>query len=71
MQRRVAHAVRVLAAVVASGVCLAGCAGSGERLPQCSGRPVPINRVTATAVAADPGHGQVAVAREGGRTDAH
>jgi hypothetical protein len=42
MQRRLSSKVGVLvAAAVACG--LAGCAGSGERLPQCSGKAVPIN----------------------------
>jgi hypothetical protein len=70
MQLCVSRAVRVLAVMVAGGGCLAGCAGAGERLPLCSGRPLPINVAAATAVAADPGRGQVAVAREGGRPDA-
>jgi hypothetical protein len=40
------RAVGVLAALVyALALCgwLAGCAGSGERLPECKGKPVPIN----------------------------
>ncbi len=37
-----------LVALVA--ICwLAGCAGSAERLPECKGKSVPINRLIATA----------------------
>jgi hypothetical protein len=53
--------VFVLAAIGCGG--LAGCAGTGERLPQCKGRPQPINTVpvhaapiTASVPAADASH---------------
>jgi hypothetical protein len=42
MSIRVSRAVRAWAVLVA-GTGLAGCASSGERLPQCTGKPVPIN----------------------------
>ena len=40
---RVARTLRVLVVVFAGGWGVVGCTGSGERLPQCKGRPVPIN----------------------------
>jgi hypothetical protein len=50
MQKRISSKVGVLvAAAVACG--LAGCAGSGERLPQCSGKAVPINAAGAAVPA--------------------
>jgi hypothetical protein len=38
---------------VVFAVCgaMEGCAGSGERLPQCRGRTVPINAVSTTSAA--------------------
>jgi hypothetical protein len=45
---------RAVGVLVAFAVCgwLAGCAGPGERLPQCKGRPVPINPPVPAAAAA-------------------
>jgi len=61
MSRCVSRRVRAWAVgwVVAVGCGgLAGCAGSGERLPQCRGRPQPINLVTTAPVSiATSGHG--------------
>jgi len=55
---RVARALRVLVVVFAVGWGVVGCAGSGERLPTCKGRPVPINplspRVVSSTVATSP-----------------
>ena len=41
----------LIALVLAMAACggLAGCAGSGERLPECRGRSVPINSLIPAA----------------------
>ena len=45
------NASRPTGVLVALAACcwLAGCAGSAERLPECKGKAVPINRSIATA----------------------
>ena len=55
---------RPLGVLVALAACcwLAGCAGSGERLPECKGRAVPINSLVAAAPVA---------AAQGSAADAH
>ena len=53
--RRVARGVRVLVVVFATGCGLVGCAGSGERLPQCTGKPVPINSLIPAVATATAG----------------
>jgi hypothetical protein len=55
---------RPLGLLVALAACcwLAGCAGSGERLPECKGRAVPINSLVAAVSAIVP-QGSAADAR--------
>ena len=55
---------RPLGVLVALAACcwLAGCAGSGERLPECKGRAVPINSFVAAAPVVVP---------QGSAADAH
>ncbi len=55
---------RPLGVLVALAACywLAGCAGSGERLPECKGRAVPINSLVASAPVVVP-QGSAANAR--------
>jgi hypothetical protein len=55
MQARITRALGVLALVATCGG-LTACAGSGERLPQCKGRRVPIH-VAAPPATVAPGHG--------------
>ena len=54
MESRITRALGVLALVATCGG-LAACAGSGERLPQCKGRRVPIHAAPAATVAPGPG----------------
>jgi hypothetical protein len=56
MRARITRALGVLALVASCGG-LAACAGSGERLPQCKGRRVPIH-AAAPAAAVTPGQGE-------------
>ena len=55
MRARITRALGVLALVATCGG-LAACAGSGERLPQCKGRRVPIHAAAPPATVA-PGQG--------------
>lgn len=69
MSRCIAGAMGVLVSF-AVGLGLAGCAGAGERLPECRGKAVPINAVlgpAATAPAVSDGAG----ATGDGYDDAH
>jgi hypothetical protein len=63
MGARVTRALGVLALVATCGG-LAACAGSGERLPQCKGRRVPIHAAPAAAVTPGPGVRESATAVE-------
>ena len=64
-----ARTLGVLAAV-AGAAGLAGCAAAGERLPECRGRALPINGVSAPAAAAATVKERVQV-RSRGESDAH
>jgi hypothetical protein len=64
MGARITRTVGVLALVATCGG-LAACAGSGERLPQCKGRRVPIHAAAPTAtVSPGPGAQESATAVE-------
>jgi hypothetical protein len=56
MRARITRALGVLALVATCGG-LAACAGSGERLPQCKGRRVPIHAAAPPATVT-PGPGE-------------
>jgi hypothetical protein len=63
MGARITRALGVLALVATCGG-LAACAGSGERLPQCKGRRVPIHAAPAAAVAPRSGTHESATVAE-------
>ena len=68
MRARITRALGVLALVATCGG-LAACAGSGERLPQCKGRRVPIHAAAPTATVT-PGPGAQESATVAGVDDA-
>jgi hypothetical protein len=57
--------------VLALGGGLAGCTGTGERLPECKGRAVPINAVPAAADASGKLSGRERKTSEVGEARAH
>ncbi len=60
--------------LVVLAVCgwLAGCAGSAERLPECKGKAVPINRIMPIAGASGRSvHPAVGSVAQAGEPDAH